>query len=215
MLDTGCKQLIIGLGTGRCGTVSLSELLNAQKHSQISHECRPLLSWWGGVCGYKGHLNVLENRLVRILSRDAQFVGDVAFFYLPYLRHIQKLVPTAKFVEIYRPMREVVKSYMEWTKGRNHWMNHDGTIWRHDPEWDVCYPKYACDDKEAAVRAYYDEYNRESSLWGTQNPESSFSLPMVHLNEPYRLEALLTFCGFLRMDHVLKVVNANSQIYTK
>ena len=33
------KQLIIGLGTGRCGTVSLSELLTSQKNTTVSHEC--------------------------------------------------------------------------------------------------------------------------------------------------------------------------------
>ena len=39
------RRLVIGLGTGRCGTVSLSRLLNAQPDAQVRHELRPYLPW--------------------------------------------------------------------------------------------------------------------------------------------------------------------------
>ena len=41
------KKIIFGLGTGRCGTMSLSKLLSHQKNSIISHELGglPWLSW--------------------------------------------------------------------------------------------------------------------------------------------------------------------------
>ena len=34
------KKVILGIGTGRCGTVSLSHLLNKQKDSRFSHELK-------------------------------------------------------------------------------------------------------------------------------------------------------------------------------
>ena len=39
------KKIIFGLGTGRCGTVSLSHLLNEQSNAYFTHE-RPFLMPW-------------------------------------------------------------------------------------------------------------------------------------------------------------------------
>ena len=39
------KQLIIGVGTGRCGTVSLFKILDMQKDSKTTHESEPILQW--------------------------------------------------------------------------------------------------------------------------------------------------------------------------
>jgi len=37
--------LIIGLGTGRCGTHSLVDVLNAQDGAAVVHEDKPILHW--------------------------------------------------------------------------------------------------------------------------------------------------------------------------
>jgi len=36
----GSKQIVVGLGKGRCGTVSLAHLLSAQPSSIVTHEWR-------------------------------------------------------------------------------------------------------------------------------------------------------------------------------
>ena len=48
------KQLIISIGTGRCGSVSLSKFLSAQKHTNVIHEgridyCSKLIKWTNDV----------------------------------------------------------------------------------------------------------------------------------------------------------------------
>jgi len=39
------RKLIIGLGTGRCGTMSLSKLLSMQENTIVSHETGTPLPW--------------------------------------------------------------------------------------------------------------------------------------------------------------------------
>ena len=36
------KRIVIGLGTGRCGTLSLTGLLNSQRSARVTHEGTPL-----------------------------------------------------------------------------------------------------------------------------------------------------------------------------
>jgi len=85
------KKLIIGIGTGRCGTVSLCELLNQQKFSNFSHERKPLLEW-------KGTTDKLNSKIANILSRKGKYVGDIAFYYLPYVDYILNEYPGTKVI---------------------------------------------------------------------------------------------------------------------
>ena len=39
------QRIILGTGTGRCGSFSLARLLNQQPGVQVSHEDPPLLPW--------------------------------------------------------------------------------------------------------------------------------------------------------------------------
>jgi len=138
------KKLIFGIGTGRCGTVSLCELLNRQKFSNFTHENRPLLSW-------DGPRSELDKRIEDLLLMEGSYVGDIAFFYLPYINYILSNYPDTKIVCLKRPEHEVVRSYMKKTRGRNHWVKHNGLIWNRC-EWDKCFPKYKALMKKNAVR---------------------------------------------------------------
>jgi hypothetical protein len=150
-----CKKLVIGVGTGRCGTVSLQKLLNAQEDSYVEHESRPLLPW------------IVDDGLLqmRIAGFDARpesgLVGEVGFFWLPYLTTLLRETIGTKVIALIRDKEETVDSYMHKTQGRNHWMRHDGSYWKLDPVWDDCYPKYPkiiTPSKQAAIEIYYDEY---------------------------------------------------------
>jgi hypothetical protein len=83
--ENGMKSsLILGLGTGRCGTHSLAELLNRQPDAAFTHEDFPLLDW-KPLPGRPG----IATRITRIRnSRSARFLGDVASFYLPHVEEI-------------------------------------------------------------------------------------------------------------------------------
>jgi len=151
MDNKGLKKLTFGIGTGRCGTVSLCQLLNHQEYANFTHEERPLLSW------KNSEKKMISLRINKILKRDGLYVGDIAFFYLPYIETILDIYPDAKIICLKRKKEEVITSYMKKTKGRNHWVKHYGIFWE-KCEWDKCYPSYKKILKKNALKKYWEDY---------------------------------------------------------
>ena len=181
------KKYIFGLGTGRCGTVSLTELFNIQNSSFFSHEMgsRPYLPW-------DMERVKIVNRLFELSNNKNKFVGDVAFFLLPYINEILKYIPESKFVILQRDKKETISSYMKKTEGRNHWVKHNGNIWQND-SWDVCYPKFYVDSKKEALAEYYDLYYK---LCRKIPEESCFWMNTEDLNNKEISLQMLEWCGF-------------------
>lgn len=148
------QNLIIGLGTGRCGTASLCRLLQLQNNSNFTHEfgVSALVNW---------KYNKIDFDKIRqhLRLRKEQFIGDVAFYNLPYWKYILDLKEEydTKFIVLKRNKQDVIKSYMRTTIANNPFLEHDGEKWKFY-EWDKCYPKMNTSDKEAAISMYYDHY---------------------------------------------------------
>lgn len=196
------KTFILGLGTGRCGTVSLASLLSAQDDSDISHELSPNLDW-------AFNLQQITKRFELITNRDSQFVGDISFYNLNYVDHIsrkcQALNIPLKILHIYRDKAEVVQSYMIKTLGRNHWYLHDNTNWKRDATWDSCYPKYDIPSKVKAIARYYDDYIARCDAYVKKY--NIYSLDVQELNSEMGVGKLLEFCCFTNkkvITHVRK-----------
>ena len=157
------KQLIISIGTGRCGSVSLSKFLSAQEYVSVlhegrldSHKIRKLIKWGND------EKNLFE-WLEFLLSLDGnKFVGDTGMYYLPYIEQIIDKYPQVKIIVMERDKEEVVKSYIKKTTGRNHWFDHDGKEWDKDDKWDPCYPKYDIVNKEKALEKYWEDYKSQT-----------------------------------------------------
>lgn len=158
------KQLIISIGTGRCGSVSLSKFLSSQKSINflhegrlISHNIRRLIKW------DNDHEN-LFNWIDFLINLDNnKFVGDTGMYYLPYIEKIIEKYPNVKVIVMERKKNEVVNSYLKKTQGRNHWYDHNGNGWEIDNKWDPCFPKYDISKKKMALEKYWDEYQSLSS----------------------------------------------------
>lgn len=181
------KKLIIGLGTGRCGTMSLANLLNFQIDAHISHEMggKPMLPWKKKIPDFDHFMRV-------ILGRKETYVGDIAFYLLPYWKELLKLNIETYFVVMKRDKEETVASYMTKTLRENPFMLHEGKEWNHY-DWDKCYPKFDRQSKQQAVAAYYDFYY-EKCLTLPQN--KCFWLATNELNEPSKVLEMLNFCRF-------------------
>lgn len=64
------------MGTGRCGTLSLAEILNAQPNTHVTHEEAPLLPW-----DHERNSDIIAKRFARMRrKRNAKFIGDIASF---------------------------------------------------------------------------------------------------------------------------------------
>lgn len=181
-------QLVIGLGTGRCGTQSLAVLLNHQSGARVTHERYGAIAWQGD-----------EQRVAAFVHLCAtapglDLAGDVGFYYLPYVEQILELAASTRFVCLKRDRQATVHSYLTKTRHKNHWIQHDGTEWRFDA-WDRCYPKYAVTDKAEAIGMYWDEYYSRAAALESAHPEAFRVYDMDVLNTPEGQNALFDFIG--------------------
>lgn len=199
-----CTQLIIGLGTGRCGTKSLAEFLSKQADTHVTHEFgdRPVLPW-------KKDEGSFKSVLMELRSRRARVAGDVGFYHLPYVEDWMRAFPRVRFVVLQRARSEVVRSFSSWSRGRNHWMNHNESRWRWCV-WDRCFPKF---DQAAtrlkAIAEYWDYYYKEVSRLGTQHPDRFFRIETRELNNADKLSRLLDFLDYREKN--IQIVWANRQ----
>ena len=65
--------MIFGIGTGRCGTQSLSNLLDQQKGHHLTHEYEGPIPWELNPVAIKAHIQKLEAN---------NFTGDIGFYFL-------------------------------------------------------------------------------------------------------------------------------------
>lgn len=191
------KQLIISIGTGRCGSVSLSKFLSAQEYVSVlhegrldSHKIRKLIKW-------ENDEDNLFEWLEFLLSLDEnKFVGDTGMYYLPYIEQIIDKYPQVKIIVMERDKGEVVKSYIKKTIGRNHWFDHDGKEWDKDDKWDPCYPKYDIINKEKALEKYWEDYKNQTNNLILKFPDKIKKWTIQSLNTLNGKNEILNFLNY-------------------
>lgn len=185
-------QLVIGLGTGRCGTDSLARFLNFQEGAGVSHErFRYKLAW----C--KAEKRIDEFLQWVRLQTDQRLVGDVASAYLPYVEYILAAYPKVKFICLQRERTATIESFMKKNSATNHWMDHDGNQWQVN-KWDACFPKYSAASKAEAIGLYWDEYYKWAAKLQANHPTVFRIFSTASLNQPEGQQALLAFVGIPR-----------------
>ena len=73
------KTMVIGLGSGRCGTVSLRDLLKYQGFD-ATHEME-LMPW-------TPNYMLCDQVIQKIVGRKNDLVSDIGYYYLPYVENI-------------------------------------------------------------------------------------------------------------------------------
>ena len=113
------KTIVIGLGSGRCGTLAFSNLLNQQANTDISHEWNKCL----GLDWERASKEKTKIRLRHLTNRNAKFVGDVALWYLPYVEFLVQN-HDVKIIGLKRVKNDTVESFKNWFGRLNHfpWM---------------------------------------------------------------------------------------------
>ncbi len=190
------KRLIIGLGTGRCGTKSLSVLLNHQCDTFLFHEMSPRLSWHA-----EAKLVLWRMRWLTILPHNC--VGDVAYWYLPHVQCIAAAGFDARFVVLRRERESCIESML--AKYAVHAINplqkHDGGACRSDlnylPALEASLPKYdSLMSLGAAAGRFYDDYYAECDAIQKQLPNCMVTYPMESLNTEDGVRSISDFCGY-------------------
>ena len=201
------QHIILGVGTGFCGSRSLARVLNQQPAFQVSVNDARLLPWKrpAGVA-------VLPERLARWRKqRDGQVLGDVGSSYLPYVEELVALEPAVRIVCLKRPREEVVTAFCQWLDDRyplqiNHWAEKPAAEWHHDPLWTRCYPQYDTPDREEGLRRYWTEYYGRAEELAKRFPQNFRIFDMLQaLNTEAGQREVLAFVGVPPEKQVLAV----------
>lgn len=191
-------RLVIGLGTGRCGTLSLGKLFDLQPHARGCHELFEFnLAVSGPDCA--AHLAALP---ALAAGADCRSFCDVNLAYLWHVEALLEIAPETRFLCLQRERAGTVRSFERKAGPRNHWMAHDGIEFRSDP-WDRCFPKYQAASREEAIGRYWDDYSARSAALARAHPERFRVFPMEDLNSEAGQRRLLAFAGFEPADLVL------------
>lgn len=133
--DVNSKSIVIGLGTGRSGTASLTSLLDQQIGGVCFHEMNPSCAVFSG--NPQPHINAAVEfrallaggdraRLCIDYSRPTSvqtynklqgmprlnLIGDIAYYYLNYVDEILATVPECVFVCIKRDREQTISSWL-------------------------------------------------------------------------------------------------------
>ncbi|WP_306752265.1 hypothetical protein [Paracoccus actinidiae] len=164
------EGIVFGLGSGRCGTLSLGNLLNGQPETVCFHELNPSAMAWSGaeatigslirdfiaILG-GGELDITADLVVPNRNAPLQrarslpkisAIGDIGSYYLPYVPFMIGRWPGLRFPCLRRNRAEVIASFaMKLAQPasavpRNHWSSQKDKRWRRDAIWDRCFPTF-------------------------------------------------------------------------
>jgi len=186
------NTLVIGVGTGRCGTKSLTRLLSVQKSTFSTHErFGPQVRWDcpPNLWPYRLWLDTERN------ERDV--VADIHFVWTShigtFLHWANNDNRKVRVVALKRDVDEVVDSYDKWKPNSDHWSFHGYRDTKPD-QWDKCYPTFDTENKREGIRSFWhrvyniiDQYRSDKrvSLFRTED-----------LNKEKGVRNILEFVGY-------------------
>jgi hypothetical protein len=189
-------RIVLGLGTGRSGSTSLSYLFAAQADTCFSHEHAPLIPWYQG----RSQLNFHLTRMA-LLSRLYSCVADVSHWWLPKLDAVIHKFPRARIVVTRRDRQETIDSFLAIkgahvsAKPINHWMKHDGNDYQRNL-WDICYPKFDAESLPHALRKYWDDYYEKAESFQSRYPRQVKIFDINQISSASGQQEILEFCGY-------------------
>ena len=176
----------IGLGTGRCGTNSLTEILDSCERVGARHESVPT-PWYEA----DENLGKLIMRLKRAQKEDV-VAGEIACQLLPHVPALRDPIPDLKIICLHRPRAEVIRSSLENLRCLLRPVN------RHRNEWARLYPIIDALDDEQAWGFWWDYYEAAMS----KIPQPVFHMEHMDLNDDAKLRALFNFLEIPEADQV-------------
>jgi len=195
-------RLVIGLGTGRCGSTSLAARLGAVANSCSTHENPPLVYWMPAPEQVSFHL-----RRFAMLLRYYELVADCAHWWINLVDVLVDEFPQIKFVGLERDKYACAISFARIKGvGRstfNHWARHPNSVWS-STAWDPTYPTFDTPDsatrdpdraKWEMIDKYLDLYHLMKVDAAARLPDKFLLLQTEQLNDTQCIARLYSFIG--------------------
>lgn len=204
------KNIIFGLGTGRCGTESLATLLNQQHNSFVTHE---RYRWRLGWEHCESQVESIFKRKVQKETENFALYGDVAFSWLPYVDLILQLEPRAKFICLKRKKEDTVNSWLRKVPDFNHWQKHNGSKYRFG-HWSRSFPKFdSCFSRRQAISMYWEYYYAKANEYKQKYSDNFRIFSLNSLNNSRGQRKILEFAGIINESQIYDVgIRKNKQL---
>jgi len=162
------RIILIGVGTGRCGTLSLSAMLSLLRNSHVTHEYQhsEICKEWLWMPSSEQERREAAGKVIgRYNDSESEMLGDVAFYHLPYVENLLDMDERVMIVFLEREKDGYVKSALKWfNHTRSYPFSHkiqrmirgEDTIHTYVSSVDsfmACYPKYRLsgDDNDGSL----------------------------------------------------------------
>ncbi len=187
-------MFVLGIGTGRCGTQTLSTFLGLQK---INTRHESLLMPWEF---NQQQADALIKHLKDAVTIDYPDVAEVNFSLLNYSEYLLKHLSPLRIIVLKRLKKDTIRSWMKNQPYVNMWTdeNHEsfkrGDYLKHS-ELSNSFPKYDL-GKEEALASFWDDYYQQAELLAAKYPDSIKLFDMYDLfSSEEEQEQLLSFTG--------------------
>jgi len=180
------RNIILGAGTGRCGTMSLAKVLNNCKGANITHEMGPILP-------YKKDYDVYNKYLDNVLSKEGKYVGDVSGYVRNYIEDFIKDVPNVKIVWITRENEKTIRSMKA---------KEDINLFADDTSHPFSETRPILDQlsKEEAIEAFVNLENMRAEELMHRFPGNFKIFHVNELNSKEGQDKLFEWCGIPKKD---------------
>jgi len=220
------NRKVICVGSGRCGTVtiaariattgaySLHEGVRIPPNGQVPRGRQGLphaiqASQWELQSLAKRVRDIYEDwalKVVRKRAERAQESGtyfEAAHYLTGHLENLLDKIPTMRVIHLWRPVDEVVESFIRKNEGRRGGNPTYATQGRHVKnyeaweKWSDCFPLWkTCASQEEGYARYWNWANRRIEAFLEEHPEvQSMRLSMKELNSEVAWQAICDFCG--------------------
>lgn len=177
----------VAIGTGRCGTVSLSRIVGACRRVVCTHEAY-VTNWY----------TPKESRLRKLISflsqDDGNLHGEVQPHLLPHLSFVREQLPALKVVCLHRPCAEVVASFLR--RGIDK-LRPSARPRQKNTKWVERLPDIEAYSYADAVRYYWEMYEKYMA-----EMKDAFHLEMRELNDDAVVTRLFDFLEIPEEDRI-------------
>lgn len=191
-------KIVLGMGTGRCGTWTLHSILAEQKNTVCVHE--------GFACSWEtDYLTFYEAILNLLVNFKADIISDVGWYWIPYVGRVMNSLEDPRCICLKRPMAEVVDSFQRYLPNTNKWTDPESIHWK--PRKYVIvpdrhmWPKYDA-PRAKALEMYWTDYYAMAEFWQQKLPANFLVMDMCEaLNTEDGQHRMLSFLGYPEPEH--------------
>ncbi len=208
-------MIIFGLSSSRREAKKVHTFLNKQNGFCFDFESDiSSVSWKNSENIIMDRVQLLEKKLYNNTMKNnshAAIVGEVAFYFLPYVELLINNFPYIKFIctkknrkNTYNDIISDIKTNNSllsrlflWKKQyKNHWFDHNGKKWERDHVLDKCYPTFEDESLKRSINKYIELYNMKIKTLNKKYPNNLGVFYSDEINSNYGKQKVFSFMGF-------------------